>query len=179
MNKKGSVIWITGLSGAGKSTLANLLAQKLRSQNLNITLLDGDDLRAIIGKKSSGFDRKTRLSNGLQYGTLCKLLANQGHIVIIAVIALIEEIHIWNRKNLPGYFEIYLNVPINVLRDRDTKELYKGFDAGDIKNVCGLDIPFDPPANPEMEIEYCSDQTPFDILEIVTKKINTSKIMKG
>ena len=47
----GRVIWITGLSGAGKSTLARALMPYLPGA----VLLDGDELRAVLGTPHTGF----------------------------------------------------------------------------------------------------------------------------
>ena len=62
--------------------------------------------------------------------------------VVIATISMFHKIHEWNRKNLPGYFEVFLDVPINELQKRDTKKLYKNISNGVISEVVGLDIPF-------------------------------------
>ena len=53
----GRVFWITGLSGAGKSTLARALQARLPQS----ILLDGDELRAVLGATASSFDRESRL----------------------------------------------------------------------------------------------------------------------
>ena len=59
----GRVIWITGLSGAGKSTLARALMPYLPGA----VLLDGDELRAVLGTPHTGFDRQSRLALALIY----------------------------------------------------------------------------------------------------------------
>ena len=61
---------------------------------------------------------------------------------------------------MPGYFEVYLKVSIDELRRRDPKNIYSRFDAGQIKDVAGLDIGFDEPSNPELLIEYVDGTTP-------------------
>ena len=172
MFSKGCVIWITGLSDSGKSTLAKSLSRRLLESDYKVTLLDGDELRRVIGKKVSGFDRETRLNNGFQFSALCKLLADQGHVVIIAVIGLFKELHDWNRKNLPNYFEIYLNTPIEILKERDSKGLYNAYEKGEIKNIYGLDLSFDAPTNPELEIKYNRDLDPDDLVDIVINNLN-------
>jgi adenylylsulfate kinase-like enzyme len=48
----------------------------------------------------------------MQYARLCRVLAEQGVTVVIATISLFKEVHAWNRENLPGYFEVYLKVPV-------------------------------------------------------------------
>ena len=80
----GRVFWITGLSGAGKSTLARALQARLPQS----ILLDGDELRAVLGATASSFDRQSRLELARTYARLCGLLAGQGHTVIMATISL-------------------------------------------------------------------------------------------
>ena len=143
------VIWITGLSGSGKTTLANRLFDELKLSNKNLVLLDGDELRYILNLDNSNeskyYSRSQRISLALSYSKLCKYLSNQGMIVVIATISLFREVHEWNRKNLPNYFEIYMNPPSEILVKRDSKGLYKAFSEGKIKNITGIDIEFDAP----------------------------------
>lgn len=151
--QKGAVIWITGLSDSGKSTLARLLSQRLRRNFNSITLLDGDQLREVFGVNKN-YDRDSRLNLGFKYSKLCKMLAEQGHIVIIATIALLKEIHTWNRAKLPGYFEVFLNIPIEELRRRDSKGLYRRYDLGETTHVYGLDLKADYPKCPDFKINF-------------------------
>ena len=155
------VIWITGLSGAGKSTLANELAGIIRKHGKPVILLDGDELRTIFRPSQSNpenYNKPSRISIAKQYAMLCKTIADQGITVIIATISLFSEIHTWNRKNLPGYYEVYLSVPLDELRRRDPKGIYNQFFAGEIKNVVGLDIPADEPRNADLVIKYEQNQ---------------------
>ena len=132
------IIWITGLSGSGKSSLAKALVKILRSKGKNVIMLDGDELREIFDKdqiNEENYTKKERLKLARKYSLLCSFLNKQGLIVVIATISLFKEIHKWNRENLIDYFEVYLNIPIDELRRRDSKGIYHRFDTGKIKNV--------------------------------------------
>lgn len=98
------------------------------------------------------------------------MLSLQGVIVVVGTIALFKEIHAWNRENIPGYFEVFLDVPLTVLRERDPKDLYKKFDQGFITDVAGLDIPVDFPKNPDLNIEYKKEDTPEIVTEYILNK---------
>lgn len=138
------VVWITGLSGAGKSTLANEVARKLRDGGETVVMLDGDDLREVFGAATTNAQnhgREGRLALAMQYSHLCRVIAAQGVTVVIATISLFRDVHAWNRVDLPGYFEVYLRVPLEELRRRDPKGIYRRFDAGELNNVAGLDLP--------------------------------------
>lgn len=157
MNIDGKVIWITGLSGAGKTTLAREVVKQLRELKQSVVFLDGDKLREVFGVaeiQKQNFDKKRRLFLGKQYGQLCRLIASQNINVVIATINLFTEVHQWNRHNLPGYFEVYLKVPIEELRRIDSKNIYSRFEAGKLSHVVGLDLPFDEPKLADWTIEY-------------------------
>ena len=176
----GNVIWITGLSGAGKSTLANALAEYMRQQGKIPIVLDGDLLRDILNStdfSTENHGREARLALATQYSKLCKTLAEQGHTIIIATISLFNEIHTWNRQNLPGYFEVYLSVPIDELRRRDPKGIYSQFDAGDLCNVTGLDLPYDEPLEPDIILKSSLYITPQSAFEALLDNLKRKKIL--
>ena len=156
--KHGTVIWITGLSGAGKSTLAIEVVGQLRAKGEHVALLDGDDLRSVFGAvaaNAQNYGLEGRLALAMQYAHLCRVIASQGLTVVIATISLFREVHAWNRENLPGYFEVYLKVPVEELRRRDPKGIYRRFDA--------LDLPIDEPEAADWVVEYLLGQKASDL----------------
>ena len=158
----GRVIWITGLSGSGKSSLAIEIARHLRKTSSNVVCLDGDELRKLFSLEtelSENYDRSARLALSIKYSQFCQLLSKQGLTVIIATISMFEEIYVWNRKNLPGYFEAYLEVPIEELRRRDSKSIYSRYFRGELKNVAGLDLPIDEPIHADWKLKFRREQT--------------------
>jgi adenylylsulfate kinase-like enzyme len=162
-SKAGSVIWITGLSGAGKTTLADATTRLLRSEDRSVVQLDGDDLRAVFGAadaNAQNHGREGRLALALRYAHLCRILAQQGLTVVIATISLFREVHAWNRSNLPGYLEVYLKTPLQELRRRDPKGIYRRFDAGALANVAGLDLPVDEPEAADVVFEFVPGKPP-------------------
>lgn len=157
--ESGLVLWITGLSGAGKTTLAREVVDLLRQQGRPALLLDGDELRAALSfghqeSKGHGYSRKDRLANAKRYSRLARLFSRQGFTVVVATISLFREVHGWNRLNLPGYFEVYLRVPIAELRRRDPEGLYREFNRGQLDNLVGMDLEIDEPANPDWLVEF-------------------------
>jgi len=159
--RNGAVIWITGLSGAGKTTLARAVAAYLREQSVPVVLLDGDDLREVFGVATDtvAYEGAARLALAWQYARLCRVLATQGVTVVIGTISLFHEIHAWNRAHLPGYFEVFLDVPLAELRRRDSNGIYSRFDAGELSNVIGLDLPVQFPQAPHWVVRYDSRDT--------------------
>lgn len=75
------VIWLTGNVGAGKTSLAYLLKERL-----NAVVLDGDEMRASISL-GAGFSKNQREQHNLRVARLAKILNEQGHNVVVSVIA--------------------------------------------------------------------------------------------
>src|ERR1700675_1668824 len=133
----GRVFWITGLSGAGKTTLGLELSSRLRAAGRRVTFLDGDALRSVIAE-DLGHSLDDRRRSAMRNARLCRLLAEQGVDVVCATISLFHEVQRWNRKNITGYREIYLRVPMDELRRRDTKGIYARAENGNGRDVVGL-----------------------------------------
>jgi glutamine kinase len=149
---QGRVFWITGLSGAGKTTVGRELWSRLRAAGRPVTFLDGDALRAVIAE-DLGHTAVHRRRSAMRNARLCRLLAGQGTDVVCATISLFHEVQRWNRKNIPGYREIYLRVPIEELQRRDSKGIYAGARSGEERNVVGLDVPAEAPESPDLVLD--------------------------
>ena len=150
MNSKGHLYWITGLSGAGKTTISTLLYNYLRKKQDNIFLIDGDKIREVYQNTDYTEDGMEKIS--YMNMRLCKMLADQGIDVIIAVIGMRDTYREWNRKNIENYHEIYLEVPMTELIRRDSKQIYSRALRKELTNVYGIDIPYEEPKNPDVHI---------------------------
>lgn len=123
----GRVYWITGLSNSGKTTVGTALYYDLKKRGHNVTILDGDLMKQIAsGSEPAGYEEHDRFIRAKRYSLMAKLLADQGMWVIVCAIAMFDEIREWNRDNIKGYIEIFLDAPTEVLKIRDKKGLYKG-----------------------------------------------------
>ena len=158
-----AVIWITGLSGAGKTSLAREVVKSLKVLQKPVLWLDGDELRKTLGVENSystDFSVEARLMLSKTYSRLCKLISDQEMIVVISTIALFHEVHEWNRKNLNDYFEVYLEVPLQVLKQRDPKGIYKDASVNRKASVVGLNLDFERPLNPDWLVRYDARKPP-------------------
>jgi cytidine diphosphoramidate kinase len=150
-DSKGNVIWITGFSGAGKTTVARILQGKLRKAGKVSFLVDGDEMRQVLGCQES-YSPESRIELSFIYSRLCQKLSDDGIDVICSTMSLFEEVRRWNRENILNYTEVYLRVPYEVLADRGAKGLYEKYE--------GLDDPekaiskeFESPLTPDLIIE--------------------------
>jgi len=153
MFKDGTLYWITGLSGSGKTTIGKSLYNEIKKEKDNVVFLDGDAMKGVVDNSEvltyTDADRRRR---AMQYAKLCKLLTDQGMIVVCCTISMFDAVREWNRNNNKRYVEVFLNVPMEVLCTRDKKGLYSGQKQGKVNNVMGLDMQTEFPKNPDVEI---------------------------
>ena len=155
--QKNKCYWVTGLSATGKTTLSTMLVEYLRNTGKTIIHLDGDELREVLS--DNAYTREERIALGMRYSRLCKLLTSQGVDVVIAVIGLFKELHDWNRENISNYVEVFIETPLNELKKRDPKELYKNYDLGRTKNIAGIDLKVDFPLHPDIHLKWSDNKT--------------------
>lgn len=146
------VIWIIGLAGSGKTTVAREVVRRRKVRNPATVLLDGDIVREIMGG-DLGHTLSDRERNGWRVCRLGRELERQGIDVVCAILSLFPEQRAWNRQSLQGYREVYLDVPMSVLEARDQKGLYSGARTGTVRDVAGIDLPFEPPSAPDLVID--------------------------
>ena len=89
-------------------------------------MLDGDNIRTGINN-NLGFSEEDRLENIRRIAEVSKLLIDTGMITICSFISPTDEIRNLARKIIgeKDFIEIFLNPPLEVCEERDTKGLYK------------------------------------------------------
>ncbi|EKD09661.1 adenylyl-sulfate kinase [Arthrospira platensis C1] len=150
MEQRGVTVWFTGLSGAGKTTISQAVAEKLKSQGYRLEILDGDIVRTNL-TKGLGFSKEDRDENIRRIGFVSHLLTRNGVIVFVSAISPYREIREEVRQRIGDFVEVFVNAPLNVCEERDVKGLYQRARAGEIKGFTGIDDPYEPPLNPEIE----------------------------
>lgn len=169
MNNLGITYWITGLSGSGKTTIGRMLYDYLWTKNKALVLLDGDTLRDVY--QSFSYTQADRIELTYRNARLCKLLNEQGISTIICCVAMYDECREWNRKNIANYKEIYLNVPIEELIRRDQKGLYSGALSNEIENVMGINMDYEAPKSPDIEINNSGYNSPEKTTQIIIREL--------
>jgi adenylyl-sulfate kinase len=154
----GLTIWVPGLSGAGKSTISVIIERELRARGRKVEVLDGDVVRTHLSK-GLGFSKEDRDTNIRRIGWVCEVLSRNDVIAIAAAISPYRAIRDEIRERIPNFFEIFVDVPIEVAIERDTKGLYKKALAGELKGFTGVDDPYEPPLDPELVI-HTATETP-------------------
>ena len=144
------VIWILGLSGAGKSFLSSKLKKELSDDYGEFIILDGDVIRKVFDN-DLGFSIKDRNINASRISKLALFLSQNKVNVIVSVLSLFPDWLEWNRKNIKEYYEIFIDVPISTLKERNNKNIYFKEGAKN-KNVAGVDIEYIQPKSSDLKI---------------------------
>jgi len=147
MKHEGFTIWFTGMSGAGKSTLAERLIARLRESNAKVELLDGDVVRTNLSQ-GLGFSKADRDTNILRIGFVSHLLSRNGVIAVVAAISPYRETRDEVKRRIGSFVEVFVDCPLDVLVERDTKGLYKRALAGEVGHFTGVSDPYEPPTDP-------------------------------
>lgn len=149
---QGFTLWFTGLSGAGKTTLSREVHGLLAERGvLNVEILDGDEVRTHLTSEL-GFSREDRDRNIKRIGWVCQLLTRHGVPNLVSAISPYRAARREVREMIGRFIEIYVNAPLEVVRERDVKGLYAKAEAGELKRFTGVDDPYEEPEKPEIEI---------------------------
>jgi cytidine diphosphoramidate kinase len=170
------VIWITGISASGKSTFGKYFFKKFKKIKKNTIFFDGDEFRKIFHNDIK-YTLRDRDINAIRLTSLVKYVSDQKTNLIVSANITSQKFRDWCKKNVKNYFEIFIDTPIEVLRKRDYKKLYKNAFSGKIKNVVGVDIKFIKPKKPDLIID--NSKTKKDLYlnySKILKEINNKKI---
>jgi len=150
---KSAVVWLTGLSGSGKSTVADEVEKRLFEEGVQTMRLDGDNVRhGLCG--DLGFSPKDRKENIRRVGEVARLFFEQGTVTLCSFISPYQEDRDRLREQLPDgrFFEVHVDCPLEVCKERDVKGLYEKAEKGEIANFTGVSAPYEAPEAPEVVV---------------------------
>ncbi|MBC6418306.1 MAG: adenylyl-sulfate kinase [Prochloron sp. SP5CPC1] len=168
MKQRGVTIWFTGFSGAGKTTITQALAKELVARAVNFEILDGDIVRQNL-TKGLGFSKEDRDENIRRIGFVSHLLTRNGVIVLVSAISPYRAIREEVRQKIGDFVEVFVNAPLAVCEGRDVKGLYQRARAGEIKGFTGIDDPYEPPENPEVECRTDLEELSESVAKVLNK----------
>ena len=152
----GLTVWMTGLSGSGKSTIARALEFELVGEGRAAYVLDGDDVRHGLNC-DLGFSRIDRAENIRRLGQIARIFADAGWVVIVSAISPYAEDRTRVRRAHEddgiGFVEVYIDTPLEICEQRDPKGLYAMARRGEIKELTGIDDPYEAPTEPDVHIQ--------------------------
>ena len=166
------IIFICGLSGAGKTTIGKALYARMKQYMPNLILLDGDEFRSVMGN-DLGYGAEDRRISSQRVVGICRLLESQGINVIHPGATIHPEAQKLGREIFKQYCEVLVETSLETLMNRDTKDIYRRALAGELKDVLGIDLKFEPPASPHLVLNNDEDRNNFDdFVDTILEHIN-------
>ncbi len=150
----GCCYWLTGLPGAGKTTLAEAVDHALRQEGIVSYVLDGDRVRQGLSR-DLGFGRADRAENLRRIAEAATRIVDAGHVVLAAVISPYRADRLQARQCFAAgrFFEVFVDADVKTCIARDPKGLYGRARAGEIRDLTGLDAPYEHPQRPDLHID--------------------------
>lgn len=153
---QGCTVWITGLSGSGKSSLGMALEETLIESGRVAYVLDGDNVRHGLND-DLGFSQEDRTENIRRVAHVANLMADSGLVAIVTFISpfaadrmIARHIH---EEAGHTFVEVFVDTPLEVCEARDPKGLYAKARRGEITGFTGIDSPYEPPLEPEVQVD--------------------------
>ncbi|MFW6005959.1 MAG: adenylyl-sulfate kinase [Candidatus Bipolaricaulota bacterium] len=148
-------LWFTGLPSSGKSTIAKEVENELRRRGLRVENLDADGLRKNL-HPDLGFTKEERGTNNKRIGYISKLLTKNDVATIVAAVSPFKEYRQIAREMVEEegeFYQIYVECPVEVCKERDPKGLYEKAEEGIIPNFTGVSHPFEEPEIGEYDLK--------------------------
>jgi adenylylsulfate kinase len=140
------VLWMTGIPCSGKTTLAKKLSDKIS----NLTILDGDEVRA--QSSSSDFSREGINENNRKVANLAK---DDSKSVCVSLISPFRKNREDARKiiDTKRFIEVYIKCSLPTCEERDVKGMYKKARRNEIKDFIGVNTDYEIPYNPDLILD--------------------------
>jgi sulfate adenylyltransferase len=153
-HRRGVCIWFTGLSCSGKSTTAEMLTSLLSANGRSVTLLDGDIVRTNLSA-GLGFDKVGRDANVRRIGFVAHEIVKHGGVAVCAAISPYRETREAVRQMFPegSFIEVFVDTPLEVCEQRDSKGMYAKARRGEIENFTGISDAYEPPSSCEIRLD--------------------------
>jgi adenylyl-sulfate kinase len=142
---------MTGLPGSGKTTIALELERRLREMGRNVEILDGDEVRKGLSS-DLGFSKEDRQRHAKRVTYVAKVLTRNDVIVLVGLISPFRAFRQYAREEIGDFIEVFVDTSLEECMNRDPKGLYKLAQEGKIKDLTGLQDPYEAPEDPELVI---------------------------
>ncbi|MCK4299073.1 MAG: adenylyl-sulfate kinase [Planctomycetes bacterium] len=148
---KGCTVWMTGLPGSGKTTIALDVEERLKAMGKNVEILDGDEVRKGLSS-DLGFSKEDRQQHAKRVTFVAKVLTRNDVIVLVGLISPFKAFRQYARDEIGDFLEVFVDTSLDECIRRDPKGLYKLALEGKIKDLTGLQDPYEAPEDPELVI---------------------------
>ncbi|HEX9241307.1 MAG TPA: adenylyl-sulfate kinase [Anaeromyxobacter sp.] len=151
----GFIVWITGMRRSGKSALAQLLATKFAAAGRRVELLDEDGAAKVL-LEGLGASKEDHAKAVARLGFAAKAIMRNGGIALCAALSPYRDARDQLRKEARRFVEVFVDCSMEKLQQRDPEGVYRRALAGELKEVPGIDAPYEPPGHADIVVH--SDQ---------------------
>lgn len=147
---------LTGQPSSGKSTLARAVARALTTRGVPCEVVDGDELRARL-PPPLGFSRADRGHQLARAMFVAELLAAHGIVPLLALVAPFAADRERARRRFAGagWVEAFLDPPLEVCLERDSRGLYAQLAARGGRELIAVEVfdVYEPPTAASLRID--------------------------
>jgi adenylyl-sulfate kinase len=171
----GHCLWFTGLSSCGKSALTQAVSQELDLHGITNCVIDGDELQHILWPELIGGNaREDRRKKSVRVAFAASMVVRCGAIALCSIISPYRTDRAQAREIIERhgeFHEIFVNTPLELCEQRDTRDYYRRARAGLIPNFTGISDVYEAPADPDLELRSTAETTVEDLTSTVIRFI--------
>ena len=173
MQKSGTV-WLTGLIGSGKAEIAYALEKKLFDLGAVCVVLTGENVRLGVNSELD-FSAAGRAENLRRVAEIARLANESGMLAICACVSPEAAIRaqlaeIVGREK---FIEVHVDASPAWCERHDTAGLYAKARQGEVKNVAGVNFPYEAPEKPGLYLPaetLSHDEAASKILDVLRER---------
>jgi len=165
-SKQGFVLFLTGLYNSGKEIIAKALQVTLNQQGgRSVSLLLENDLNTTPEENADNLTRTAFFAAEL---------ARAGAAVIAVPVAptqdsrdVVQETILHSGGSGANFFHIHVGTPLKYCESTDRKGIYAKARNGEIRNMPGVNLPFETPERPDLLVDVTAQKVPEIVHSIV------------
>jgi adenylylsulfate kinase len=150
--QNGFVVWITGIPASGKTSITRELVKKLEEREVLTVVLESDEMRKILTPEPT-YAPEERDQFYKALSLIGEVITRSGVNVVFDATANKQAYRDFARSLIPNFIEAYVRCPLEVSMKRDPKGIYRSAAAGQTATVPGMQVPYEPPENPEVTLD--------------------------
>jgi adenylyl-sulfate kinase len=147
----GFVIWLTGMKRAGKSTIAAHLTSRFAASGRRIELLDENGTAAVL-LDGLGASKEDHAKAVARLGLVAKAVMRNGGVAICAALSPYRDARDQLRKETRRFVEVFVDCGMEKLQQRDPEGIYRRALTGELTQVPGVDVPYEPPGHADVTV---------------------------
>ncbi|WP_246051068.1 adenylyl-sulfate kinase [Nocardioides guangzhouensis] len=179
--RRGLVLFFTGLSGSGKSTIARAIQDRVLEQGTRtVTSLDGDVVRRNLSAGLT-FSKEDRETNIRRIGWVAAEISRHGGVAICSPIAPFDATRKQVRHLVEEaggeFFLVHVATPLEECERRDRKGLYARARAGEIPEFTGISSPYEEPEDARVRVDT-TGRTIDECVEDVLARLRQDQLLQ-